>query len=458
MAGLAVDITMTTTVKVGDYQVTIPYTQTGVPTGTDQTILKLIPVVGTPIAQILVNGSALAFDAITLINPTETAFSTDIVGAITKTGPLDAEIVFPNPLIVSYNGKALGSMLMPTVKAIANQGATLNLAGVPFTITDGAAFTDFTTFALNNEKFDWTISTTGIVVNAMGASLPGVSMTKTVTLDGFNKLPGLQLLDYKISSIDSAGMHMTISASLSNPSTIGMTIPVSQFDTQFGGHTLGPAFAYNMALVSHSSSSLFLNATIAADGTDKTPYIKGIFHNALTGASTPLKAQGVGAPGISWLDAAIKSLLLDTALPPLKEPPITSVTINSMEMDFNCGEPCIWAPMAKSSITADTNLPFDMDVPIKQLAQNVQILDEDGKVVGTLKTEYTDATTVGSKVSANTPAAPLVVADGSHDTYTKFVGALNLADNYKLGLRGSADSMLDLGPFGLVEIKGIPID
>ncbi|KAF9348217.1 hypothetical protein BGX34_002599, partial [Mortierella sp. NVP85] len=44
MAGLAVDITMTTTVKVGEYQVTMPYTQTGVATSTDQTILKLIPI------------------------------------------------------------------------------------------------------------------------------------------------------------------------------------------------------------------------------------------------------------------------------------------------------------------------------------------------------------------------------------------------------------------------------
>ncbi|KAK5808540.1 hypothetical protein F5H01DRAFT_416439 [Linnemannia elongata] len=458
MAGLVVDITMTTTVKVGDYQVTMPYTQTGVPTGTDQTILKLIPVVGTPIAQILVNGSALAFDAITLINPTETSFSTDIVGAITKTGPLDAEIVFPNPLTVSYNGKALGSMAMPTVKAIANQGAALDMKNVPFTISDGAAFADFTSFALNNEKFDWTISTTGIVVKAMGASLPGVSMTKTVTLDGFNKLPGLQLLGYNISAIDSAGMHMVISASLKNPSTIGMTIPVSQFDTQFAGHVLGPAFAYNMALVPHSSSSFALNATIAADGTDKTPYIKGIFHNALTGVATPLKAQGVGAPGVSWLNAAIKSLLLDTALPPLQEPPISSVTINSMEMDFACGEKCIWSPSLKSSITADTNLPFSMDVPIKQLAQNVQVLDENGKVVGTLKTDYSDATTVGSKVSTNILGASLVVAAGDHDTYTAFVGALNLAPNYKLGLRGTADSKLDLGPFGLIEIQGIPID
>ncbi|KAG0007452.1 hypothetical protein BGZ81_004862, partial [Podila clonocystis] len=173
MAGLVVDITMTTTVKVGEYEVTMPYTQTGVATTTDQTILKLIPIVGTPIAQLLVERSTLAFDAIKILSLGETSFSTDINGLIGDTGPLDAQIVFPNPVTVSFQGKALGTMAMPTVNAIANKGAVLNLTNVPFTITDGAAYSDFTAYALTNAKFDWTISTTGLIVNAMGSSLPG---------------------------------------------------------------------------------------------------------------------------------------------------------------------------------------------------------------------------------------------------------------------------------------------
>ncbi|KAF8920043.1 hypothetical protein BGZ58_004509, partial [Dissophora ornata] len=143
MSGLVVDITMTTTVKIGDYQVTIPYTQTGVPTATDESVLKLIPIVGTPIAQLLVGQSVLAFDSITILSPTETNFATDIIGAITNTGPLDAQIQFPNPVTVSYAGKAIGSMVMPTVNAVANQGAPLNLTSVAFTVTDLAAFTEF---------------------------------------------------------------------------------------------------------------------------------------------------------------------------------------------------------------------------------------------------------------------------------------------------------------------------
>ncbi|KAF9342333.1 hypothetical protein BGX26_007776, partial [Mortierella sp. AD094] len=395
MAGLVVDITMTTTVKVGDYQVTMPYSQTGVPTATDQTILRLIPLVGTPIAQILVEKSILAFDSIKILTPADAGFQTDIVGAITQTGPLDAQIQFPNAVTVSYNGKAIGTMSMPTLNATANQGAALNLAAVPFTITDSAAYTEFTVYALNNAKFDWTISTPGLVVSALGASFPGVNMTKQVTLDGFNKLPGLQLLNYIINSVDDAGLHMVISAAISNPSTIGMVIPVSQFNTAFHGKTLGPAVAQGLTLVPHGNSTFALNATIASGNGDLTPYLTGIFQNALSGVATPLEAQGTGAPGVSWLDAAIKSLALETSLPPLTEAPITSVAIDNMSMDFSC-DSCVWAPNAVSTITAVTNLPFANGAPIAQLRQNIEVLDKNGAVVGTLNTTYAAAKATGN--------------------------------------------------------------
>ncbi|KAG0212765.1 hypothetical protein BGX28_005611 [Mortierella sp. GBA30] len=457
MAGLSVDIIMTTTVKVGDYQVTIPYTQTGVPTATDQTILKLIPIVGTPIAQLLVERSKLAFEAIRILSPSETSFQTDINGAITDTGPLDAQIQFPNPVTVSYAGKAIGTMVMPTVNAIANQGAVLDLKAVPFTITDLAAFTEFNIFALNNAKFDWTISTTGVVVNAMGAALPGVTMTKTVTLDGFNKLEGLQIASYMINSIDDGGLHMVISASLANPSTIGMTIPVSTFQTQFHGKVLGPAVAEGLTLIPHGSSSFALNATIATGNGDLRPLLTGIFQNALGGVATPLDAQGTGAPGVSWLDGAIKSLMLHTALPPLVDPPIESVSIDAMSMDFAC-DSCIWAPTAVSTITAKTKLPFANGAPIVQLSQNVDILDSNGQLVGTLNTPYSPAVANGNTVTATTPAAPLTIASGSHEIYEKFIGDLNEATTYTLGLRGSTNSILDLGALGQIEVKGIKLD
>ncbi|KAF9111503.1 hypothetical protein BGX27_004821 [Mortierella sp. AM989] len=457
MAGLTVDITLTTTVKVGDYQVTIPYTQNGVPTTTDQSILKLIPLVGTPIAQLLVEQSALAFDSVKILTPSETTFQTDIVGAITNTGPLDAQILFPNAVTVSYAGKPLGTMIMPTVNAVAGKGADLNLTGVAFTVTDSAAFADFNVFAVNNEKFDWTISASGLVVNAMGVSLPGVNMVKVVTLDGFNKLAGLQLVSYIINNIDDTGLHMAISASVANPSTIGMTIPVATFNTAFHGKVLGPAVAQGLTLVPHGSSSFALTVTIAAGGDDLTPYLSGIFQNALNGIATPLEAHGVSAPGVSWLDAAIKSLSLDTFLPPLTAPPIESVAIDAMSMDFTCAT-CDWAPKAISTITAKTNLPFANGAPIVQLSQNVQIMDSANQLVGTLNTPYAFANATGSLVTTTSPWSPLTVADESHEIFENFIGDLNSATTYQLGLSGTSDSILDLGSLGKVEVKGIKLD
>ncbi|KAF9417899.1 hypothetical protein BGZ76_004468 [Entomortierella beljakovae] len=348
-------------------------------------------------------------------------------------------------------------MAMPTVDAVAGKGADLNLVGVEFAVSDSAAFAEFNVFAVNNEKFDWTISASGIVVSAMGVSLPGVAMTKVVTLDGFNKLQGLELQSYLINKIDDEGLHMSISATISNPSTIGMTIPSAIFNTISHGAVLGPAVATGMTLVPHGSSSFALNATIQAGHGDLTPYLTGIFQNALSGIASPLTAQGTAAPGVSWLDAAIKSLTIDTALPPLAEPPIEAVTINNMSMDFTCPT-CDYAPTTVSSITARTNLPFAMDVPISQLRQNVNILDTNGVLVGTLNTEYSAATATGNLVSTTTGSSPLVIADGAHEVYGDFVKDLTAATTYDLGLQGTADSFLNLGALGTIEVKGIKID
>ncbi|KAF8924770.1 hypothetical protein BGZ58_001436, partial [Dissophora ornata] len=111
-----------------------------------------------------------------------------------------------------------------------------------------------------------------------------------------------------------------------------------------------------------------------------------------------------------------------------------------------------------STITALTNLPFANGAPIVQLSQNVQILDKNGEVVGTLNTPFAPANATGSSVTTSTPAAPLVIADGSHQIYEAFIGDLNEATTYELGLRGTADSILDLGALGQITVKGIKLD
>ncbi|KAG0233188.1 hypothetical protein BGW42_007666 [Actinomortierella wolfii] len=443
MHGLKVDIAMTVSVKLGDYAVTMPYTQTGVPAVADASILKLIPIVGTPIAQLLVERSILEFTAIQIINPTETSFQNDIVGSIKNTGPLDAVINFPNP--------------MPPVQAKADVGASLDIKGAPFSISDGAAFTEFTIFALNNPDFEWTVASEGLVVSAMGVSLPGVKMSKTVKLKGFNKLSGLELKDYVINSVDDAGVHMSINGTLSNPATIGMTIPAAVFQTEFEGKVLGPATIPALTLYPGQVSSLTLENSIVPSSEDLTGALTTIFSNALNNKPTALSAKGMGAPGVSWLDAAIKTLQMPATLPPWPHAPIVSVNIDAMMMDFTCAD-CVWNPNSESTISAELNLPFARDAPIDKLSQNVVIKDTAGNVVGSLDTGFGDAVVTGTTIKAVTPPTNFRVSDDRKDAFKNFVKDLQLATEYELGLAGTTASRLNLRRLGYVTIEGIPLD
>ncbi|KAF9164377.1 hypothetical protein DFQ26_001513 [Actinomortierella ambigua] len=457
MHGLKVDIAMTVSVKVGDYAVTMPYTQTGVPAVADASILKLIPIVGTPIAQLLVERSVLDFSAIQIINPTETSFQNDILGSIKNTGPLDAQISFPNPVTISFNGKMLGGMQMPPVQAKADIGASLDIKAAPFTITDGAAFTEFTIFALNNPDFEWTVASEGLVVSAMGVNLPGVKMTKTVKLKGFNKLSSLELKEYVINGLDEAGVHMLINGTLANPATIGMTIPAAVFQTEFEGKVLGPATIPALTLYPGQASPLTLQASIVPSAEDLTPVLKTIFGNALSNKPTPLMAKGMGAPGVSWLDAAIKTLQMPATLPPWPHAPISAVRINAMMMDFTCAD-CVWNPNSESTIEADLNLPFTANAPIYELSQNVVIKDTAGNIVGALETGFGPAKVVGNTVTSTTPQANFRVSDERKEHFKQFVKELQLADRYELGLSGTATSKLRLGRLGDLVIENIPLD
>ncbi|KAG0263532.1 hypothetical protein DFQ27_001692 [Actinomortierella ambigua] len=457
MHGLKVDIAMTVSVKLGDYAVTMPYTQTGVPAVADASILKLIPLVGTPIAQLLVERSILEFSAIQIVNPTETSFLNDIIGAIKNSGPLDALITFPNPVTIAFNGKVLGGMQMPPVQAKADVGASLDIKGAPFAITDVAAFTEFTIYALNNPDFEWTVASQGLVVSAMGVSLPGVTMTKTVKLKGFNKLSGLELKDYIINDVNDAGVHMAINGALANPANIGMTIPAANFLTEFEGKTLGPASIPALTLYPGQVSPLTLEASIVPSSEDLTGALKTIFSNALSNKPTDLMAKGMGAPGVSWLDAAIKTLQMPAKLPPWPHAPITAVTIEAMMMDFTCAD-CVWNPNSESTIEATVNLPFKTNAPIVELSQDVFIKDTAGSIVGALKTNFGAATVTGDKVKTTTPQANFRVADEHKDSFKQFVKELQLADTYTLGLSGTTASKLRLGRLGDVVIEGIPLD
>ncbi|KAG0014801.1 hypothetical protein BGZ81_000253, partial [Podila clonocystis] len=116
--------------------------------------------------------------------------------------------------------------------------------------------------------------------------------------------------------------------------------------------------------------------------------------------------------------------------------------------------------MAGSSITAKTNLPFLKGAPIVAVKQDIDILDTAGNHIGRLTTGFEPANYSGAFVSTITvPAALIIYPEAQEKTYPDFINGMNMAmTTYKLGLCGTADSILNLGDLGNITITGIKLN
>src|ERR1700733_417744 len=66
-------------------------------------------------------------------------------------------------------------------------------------------FTSFATFLLHNPSFEWTISTPNLQVTALGTIFNNVSLSKQVTFQAFDGLPGVTINNFQLPSDDPAG-------------------------------------------------------------------------------------------------------------------------------------------------------------------------------------------------------------------------------------------------------------
>ncbi|KAG0244109.1 hypothetical protein BG011_003041, partial [Mortierella polycephala] len=278
---------------VGEYPTSLTLTQDGVPTATDDTILKLLPIVGTPIAQAIVDQATLNFDSVMINNPGETDFATDINGLIGNTGPFDAEITFPSGSTVSWinndNESPIGQIAMPQVSAKADVGAVLALTNVPFNVVSADNMGDFVGYSLNAESFEWSVSAENMVVIAMGTPFPGINMKKSVTLKGFNGLQGLVIEKYDLPSNDPDGIHLVLTASLPNPSNIGIEMGTVEFANIFDGQDIGFVKTVGLKLLPDAIAPVAMEGTLTKQTTEAGLAALGnMFRMALSGGAPNL--------------------------------------------------------------------------------------------------------------------------------------------------------------------------
>ncbi|KAI9022193.1 hypothetical protein CLU79DRAFT_702427 [Phycomyces nitens] len=449
MKALQVDLQLSTQLNIGQYSDGLEFSQSNVAITTDDSVTRLIPIVGQPIVQQIVDGATLSFNTVILSEPTETSFKLALNGAIEGTGPFSAQITFPQGLTVAWQGKALGTVSMAMIETKPDEGAQFNLPG-EFTITDQNAMAEFASYLINNKDFIWDIYTNSVSVNALGFTFGDIHMEKFITLSGTNGFKDAVVINsFDLPSNDpNGGITLTAKSTIKNPSQVGFNLNGVSFNAYYDGVLLGPLGSDGGAVFPpQGAGDLSLKGRlIHQDSAEGLKAVTTVFENYLGANNSIVSIQGSSASGpngeVGWLTTAFKSLKIDGVVlpgPATKPTLIPSVTIKDMELDFTKSA---YAPPASSKqIQAQIKNPFGFPLTVSSLNMDA-FASYGGKTVAELKIPDEKATTDGSGVvSTQFDGVPFTSPDNAHPAFNDFISFLTSNAQAQFGLSGTANAL-----------------
>ncbi|KAI8149167.1 hypothetical protein BJV82DRAFT_209323 [Fennellomyces sp. T-0311] len=464
MKVLAADLQLSSTLTIGEYVNDLAFSQDGVAVATDGTVTRLIPIVGQPIVQQIVDGAQLGFETIVLSSPSDMSFKVQMKGSITNAGPMAAQIAFPELLSVNWNGKEIGKVAMPTITTAANVGAQFDVSG-DFTISDATLMGEFAGYMINNENFVWNIRTSGVAVTALGFTFTGISMDKFVTLDGCNGFRDAVLINkFDLpSNHPDGGIMLNADTSINNPSQVGFSLSGAAFATYYRDVELGPLASVGAAnFAPKAVSNIQMTGRLAPQEGAALEAVTEVFRNFLSAKDTLLTVKGVSGSGpggvVGWLTAGFKTISIDNVLLPGPDTPpelITSVNMRNLQMDFTKDA---YAPTTGSSqVEAQLQSPFGFPLGVSQLNMDV-IAGLEGHDIANLKVPDSPATTSETGlVTTQFSGVPFSVYKDAHPYFDAFVKVLTATGNVSFELSGTSNAVAQTA-IGAISLDGVTFD
>ncbi|GAA5805058.1 hypothetical protein HPULCUR_010571 [Helicostylum pulchrum] len=465
MKDLKVDLTLASDLTIGQYVNTLTFSQASVQIATDSSVTGLIPVVGQPIVQQIVDASILEFENIIMSAPTESGFKVQMKGSISKTGPMAATIKFPTPLTVAWNGKVLGQVTMADINAKPNAGAVFDVPG-EFTVSNTADMAEFSAYMINNEEFIWDIYTKDVSVDALGFTFKNIAMEKFVTLAGANGFKdAVKISVFDLPSNDAAGgITLVAQTTISNPSQVGFNFEGAGFETYYKGIDLGPLAVDGAAIFpARGVANLTMKGRlIYQESEEGNAAIAEVFGNFLSANSSILTVKGVSASGpngaVQWLSDAFKTINIENVVlpgPPVAPTMITAITMKDMQMDFTKNP--FSPPAGSQNVEAQLNNPFGFPLGVKSLSMSIDANSGGHNVANMLIPEVPATTSADGIVHTAFSDIPFKVYSGAEAAFTQFVGGLTLLPVVPFGLKGSVDSIAQTA-VGDIPLKNIAFD
>lgn len=281
---------------------------------------------------------------------------------------------------------------------------------------------------------------------------------------GLNRLSGIKLLRFNLPGATPEGALLDITASVANPSPVGLSLGTLTLDLNFQSTYLGRVVANNVQLVGGQPAILNITGMLLKQ-TDpvKLQDMSLLFSNYLANVPTLATAQGVsvlpdGKNQISWLTSAFLSTkLVMPFLPPAPLNVIQEFTINDMNFLMRPENP--WAPTASANTVSTVfKLPFDIEVNVTDVSNTTMTLVHQGTHVADITSGVWNRTLsdmANNKMVFTLPPSPLYIKDNAHESFQALVTDLVQKIDPQLDIAGGADAVAST-PMGVVRLR-VPI-
>lgn len=349
---------------------------------------------------------------------------------------------------------------MADVQLVADVGATLDMSAA-FAVTNAGQLGAFTKVMLQEASFEWEIKGQNLSVTAMGITVPGISISKKVTLKGMNGLKNAVTINsFDLPGDDPAGgITLTLDTTIVNPSQVGIQLNSLAFGSYYStGTYLGPvASVPQLNLAPLSTSQVKFAGRLVPQTTEAgLADLSKIFTDFIHDIPSSVEVRGVGSdPNVSWLTEGVKTLQISSVLPSRGVLNIIQgININQMTMDFPAGS--AYDPISSSTdTTAKFDLPFGFALNIVSLEQTIlahyQGVQFAQLALGTIPAR-TDVTSRIIHLSFQN--VPFAVVDGQQGTFQQFLAKTTTSDSVSFGLSGTASSQAETS-IGRLSISGI---
>ncbi|KAJ3385371.1 hypothetical protein HDU80_000693 [Chytriomyces hyalinus] len=422
----------------------------------------------TTIAQNIILGANLSLSSASINQIQENSFNLVGVGAVTNAGVLDATLKFPKPVAVFWTARPnsaadikIGELSLSSVAVggdIPKRGE-IKLS-TTFQVTDSSNMADFATYMIQGTAFSWRLSGEA-TANAFGLDIPNLSLSKVVTLNGFNGLPNPNIKSFDLPNSDSNGIHVVTTAEVSNPSTITIDIGSAAFDLMYNGVVIGALGSSNTVLVP-GANSLNLDGRMKSGDSS---LLSGLFTTFLTGGG--LKATAVGKSSTvnnqqpSWLNKAIKSLSLPVSLPSpqLSSPIVSNLQIPSMSLTFDPSDTSGLNPrLTASGVTAQFSSPFSFRIGVTGAQANLKFLGSSGQPFAEITVPMGPASldASGKVVTLSINDQKLSALAGQDQAFSEFMRDVVIQSNVNVAIQGSIIAQADTDA-GSATISGLPL-